>query len=112
MRRGSLIRAVVFDFGNVIGFFDHRRATRRFAEFSAMSESEMFAAIYDGELEHEFEAGRLSGDEFLNRATQLIDYRGLPDFMAASFVDIFTPNPPVCALIPRLKPACRLVLGS
>jgi glucose-1-phosphatase len=107
-----VIRAILFDFGNVIGFFDHRRATRRFAPLSAMPEGEMLEAIYDGQLEHEFESGRLSGDEFLQKVRDLIGFRGTVDELRDGFVDIFTPNPPVIGLIPKLAKRHRLVLAS
>jgi FMN phosphatase YigB (HAD superfamily) len=107
-----VIRAILFDFGNVIGFFDHRRATRRFAPLSAMTEGEMLEAIYDGPLEHDFEAGRLTGPEFMQRVQNLVGYRGSLDELHEGFVDIFTPNTPVLKLIPQLAERYRLVLAS
>jgi putative hydrolase of the HAD superfamily len=102
----------LFDFGNVIGFFDHRRATRKFAPLAAMPEGEMLEAIYDGELEHDFESGHLTGDEFLHKVRDLIGYRGSLDELQAAFVDIFTPNSQVIALIPHLAKQNQLVLAS
>lgn len=107
-----MIRAILFDFGNVIGFFDHRRATRRFASRSAMSEAAMLPAIYDGPLEHDFESGRISGSDFLARVADMIGYRGTLQEMETEFVDIFEPNPRVLELIPRLAESYRLVLAS
>lgn len=107
-----MIQAILLDFGNVLGFFDHRRATRRFAPSATLTESEMLAAIYDGDLEVDFESGRISGDEFLRRAAELVGYRGTIDSMRDAFVDIFTPNPPVLDLLPRLARRYRLVLAS
>lgn len=107
-----MIRAILFDFGNVIGFFDHRRATRRFAPLAAMPEGEMLEAIYDGQLEHDFESGTISGDEFLQKVADLIDFRGRLNVLHEGFVDIFTPNPPVISLIPKLAEQYRLVLAS
>ncbi len=107
-----MIQAILFDFGNVIGFFDHRRATKRFAPMSAMSEGEMLEAIYDGQLEHAFESGNITGKEFLHQVRDLIGYRGTIEDLHAGFVDIFTPNPPVQSLIPALAKRYRLVLAS
>lgn len=107
-----MIQAVLFDFGNVIGFFDHRRATRRFAPLSRLGEDEMYSIIYDGELEHRFESGMMAGDEFIAEVIGLIGYRGEPAQFRADFVEIFTRNPPVIGLIPRLKSRYRLVLAS
>lgn len=107
-----MIKAILFDFGNVIGFFDHRRATRQFAPLSTMSEGEMLETLYDSDLEHEFESGLLSGDEFLNKVRGVIGFRGPVADLHAGFVDIFTPNPPVVRLIPILARKYRLVLAS
>lgn len=107
-----MIRAILFDFGNVIAFFDHRRATRRFAESSPMDPAAMYHAIYDNELEHEFESGRIDAYDFVGRVMDLIEYRGRREQMQAEFIDIFTPNRAVIDVIPRLKPRYRLVLAS
>jgi len=107
-----LIRAILFDFGNVIAFFDHRRATRRFAELSDRGQDEMYAAIYDNNLEHDFESGRINVHEFVGRVMELIEYRGRPEQLSSKFIDIFTPNPSVIAVIPRLRPRYRLVVAS
>lgn len=106
------IHTVFFDFGNVIGFFDHRRATKRFVERSPLSEAEIFDAIYNTQLEDDFEAGRIDAATFVAGAMEVIDYRGTPGEFAAEFVDIFAPNPDICSLIPRLTGRYRLVLAS
>jgi putative hydrolase of the HAD superfamily len=107
------VRTIYFDFGNVIAQFDHRRATRQFVRLCDRSEAEIFAAIYGGQLEDDFEAGRIGGAEFVNVVTTAIGYRGSADEFVRAFVDIFTPNPEVIALLPRLAArGHRLVLAS
>jgi putative hydrolase of the HAD superfamily len=106
------MRTILFDFGNVLGYFDHRRAIRRWLPHCDLTEEAVFAAIYGADLEDDFEAGRLGGAEFVRRACTAIGYRGTADQFRTAFVDIFTPNPEVCALVPRLKRRHRLVLAS
>lgn len=106
------IHTLFFDFGNVVADFDHHRATRRFAKHSHLTEADIFDAIYNTQLEDDFEAGRVGADEFVARAMSLIAYRGPSDQFVAEFVDIFTPNTDVVALIPRLAGKYRLVLAS
>jgi putative hydrolase of the HAD superfamily len=101
-----------FDFGNVIGFFDHRIAVRKLIRDCDLDEDACFEAIYDAALEDEFEAGRVGGDEFIRRSCRAINYRGTPLQFRSAFEDIFWPNPPVCELIPRLAERHRLVLAS
>jgi putative hydrolase of the HAD superfamily len=107
------MRTIFFDFGNVIAYFDHRRATGRFVRRCDRTEAEVFAAIYGGRLEDDFEASRLTSDEFVRLAAAAIGYRGTAEDFAREFVDIFTPNEEVIALLPRLaRQGYRLVLAS
>lgn len=106
------MRTILFDFGNVLAHFDHRRATRKFAPQTSMSEVEVFDAIYNTALEEEFECGNLNGDEFVHAACAVIGYQDSHSRFRQDFVDIFSANPDVMALIPKLKPNYRLVLAS
>ncbi len=106
------MHTLLFDFGNVIGYFDHRLAIRQFVRHCDLDEGACFAAVYDTELEDAFEAGRVRGEEFVRRSCEAIRFRGTPDQFRAAFLDIFRPNPDVCRLIPRLAERYRLVLAS
>jgi putative hydrolase of the HAD superfamily len=107
-----LIHAILFDFGNVIAFFDHYRAIGRFETRTNLASDVMFRAIYQGELEHEFESGRLTPERFVTEVIDRIGYQHCADRFVGEFVDIFTPNPSVLELIPRLKPRYKIVLAS
>lgn len=106
------MKALIFDFGNVIGFFDHQITLGKLAPFTDLSPVEMYQAVYSEHLEVAFESGRMSQAEFLGRARELCRLRCDERVMAAAFADIFQPNLEVCSLIPRLKDKYRLVLGS
>src|SRR6266404_3104712 len=107
------MKTIFFDFGNVIGHFDHRRATRRFLRRCDRTEAEIFAALYSDPLEDDFEAGRMTADEYVRAAIDAIGYRGSPAEFAREFVDVFSPNDDVVALLPRLaRQGYRLVLAS
>jgi putative hydrolase of the HAD superfamily len=107
-----MIEAIAFDFGKVIGFFDHARTLTKLVPLTDMSAQEMYRAIYDGELEDAFESGLIGEAEFVHRFRDLCKLRCDDEFLSAAIADIFWPNEPVCALVPRLKPRYRLVLGS
>ena len=106
------MKTLFLDFGNVVAHFDHMRACRQLAAFSDLSADELFAAIYNGPLELAYEAGRISTAEFVAGAIAAGKLTCTPDEFLARFVDIFTPNPDVCGLIPRLAERYRLVLAS
>jgi FMN phosphatase YigB (HAD superfamily) len=106
------MKAIVFDFGNVIGFFDHWRALKRLACHTDLSPQQMYDAVYDTELEDAFESGRMTAAEFLEAVRQLWRVRCGDEELTGAFIDIFRPNPEVCSLIPELKPRYTLLLGS
>src|ERR1700687_3123335 len=111
-KEGMSIRAVIFDFGNVVGFFDHSKATRRLKHYSRLPEEAIYQFLYNGSLEDDFEAGRIGVADFLRALSEGCGMTGDDTEWGAAYADIFTPNPEVCALIPRLKARYRLVLGS
>jgi putative hydrolase of the HAD superfamily len=106
------VKALVFDFGNVVAFFDHYQTLNRIARYTAMAPEAMYAAIYNGALEDEFESGRITMAEFLERFRQICGLSCGADVLAPAVADIFRPNPDVCALLPSLRGRHRLVLGS
>lgn len=107
-----MITTIVFDFGNVIGFFDHRRATRVLAAHTPLAEEKLFAHIYDPQLEDDYESGRLSSAEFLERVHRLGQFTCAHEAIGEAYSDIFWPNEDVCRLVPQLRPTYRLLLGS
>jgi FMN phosphatase YigB (HAD superfamily) len=106
------MQTIIFDFGNVIGYFDHQRTLRRLAPHTDMTPAEMWAAVYDSPLEDAYEAGQVSTEDFLTELEKLWRLRCERAEVAAAVSDIFHPNEGVCALIPRLKPRYKLLLGS
>src|SRR5436309_15651337 len=106
------MKTIIFDFGNVVGFFDHRRTLRRLKPHTDLSHEEMIARVYDAAIEDEFENGVIGTPEALRRMQSLWQLRCDLDFLSQSIADIFWPNPEVCGLVPRLRPRYRVLLGS
>jgi putative hydrolase of the HAD superfamily len=108
-----MIKTVVFDFGNVLGFFDHRVATVRLARHSELPADAIHALLWDGPLEDDYEAGRISTTEFLQRVRATCRLSCSDEVLCAAYADIFhAPNEEVVALLPRLKPRYHLLLAS
>lgn len=109
--------ALVFDFGNVIAFFDYSIACAPLGAMLGLSGEELLAqARRDGltELVVEYECGRMTTEEFGRAVRALVRLEELPheDFVAA-WTAIFRLNESVARLIPGLKAAgYTLVLGS
>jgi putative hydrolase of the HAD superfamily len=108
-----MIKTIVFDFGNVIGFFSHRLASERLARYSDLSVDEIDAILWDSPLEDEYEAGQISTAEFVRKVREMCRLHCPDDVLCAAYADIFqAANPEVVALLPRLKPRYHLLLAS
>src|SRR5262245_49731575 len=106
------IRTIFIDFGNVVAFFDHHRATARLAPFTDMTEPELFRTLYGRQVEDDYEHGRITTEEYVTGAIKAARLTSTPDDFVCAFQPIFIPNPEILDLIPRLKPKYRLVLAS
>src|SRR5262249_2185373 len=107
-----LIKTIVFDFGNVIAFFDYRPTLEKLAAHSDLSADDLLDAYWAANLENNYEAGRLTTPVFLQRLREVGRLQCTETYLAAAWADIFSPNPAVCELLPILKPRYRLLLGS
>jgi putative hydrolase of the HAD superfamily len=106
----------MFDFGNVIGFFDYSRMFERLGRRVGVPAGELESLLYErgaARLGREFERGRLSPEEF---ARQVLALAGLAMPFAefqAEWPDIFWLNEPVARLVEALKRrGYPLLLGS
>jgi putative hydrolase of the HAD superfamily len=105
------ITTIVFDFGNVLGTFNHRKAAEQLAAYGGSAEAILAYALTE-KLEEDFESGRLAPDAFANLVCDACRLSCTYEQFAAAFGDMFTPNEAVCGLVPRLKPGYRLLLLS
>jgi putative hydrolase of the HAD superfamily len=106
------IKTIVFDFGRVVGFFDHHLTSRRLATYGGLPVEAFHHLLFGCSLEDDYESGRISTDEFLRHVRETCRLTCSDEIIAAAWADIFWPNSEVCALLPRLKPRYRLLLGS
>ena len=108
-------RSVLLDFGNVIAFFDHRKACRQLAELStaAMTADDIYMAIFNTSLEEAYDTGRMSTPAFLDALRTTLQLQADDDEIARAWCDIFTPNDAMAEAVPALKArGLRLVLAS
>src|SRR2546425_3187750 len=104
------VKTIVFDFGRVVSFFDHRLTIQRLAAHGGLPVPEMYTQLFGGTLEDDYESGRISTSEFLRKVRETCRLTCPDEFIAAAWADIFWPNEEVCALLPRLKPRYQLLL--
>jgi putative hydrolase of the HAD superfamily len=106
------ITTVVFDFGNVLGYFSHRKSAEQVAAYTKMSVESVLAYLYDSKLEEDYESGRISTAVYTGMARETCHLTCTDEQFAAAYSDMFTPNPGVCALVPELKGKYALYLLS
>ena len=106
------IKALVFDFGNVVGFFSHRRASERIAALAGSDADKGHRVLFGGALEDDYESGRLSTAAFLAEVRQACGLTCADEVIAEAYADIFWPNADVCELLPHLAEVCPLLLLS
>src|SRR5258708_36102908 len=58
------IKALVFDFGNVVGCFNHRRTTERLAPHAQLAADELHQLLYSGPLAERYEMGDITTEGF------------------------------------------------
>jgi glucose-1-phosphatase len=103
---------LVFDFGNVLGLFSHRRAAEQLAAYSTDSAEFIQGYLFGGKLEDDYESGRISTRVLMSLVRETCHVRCTDAQFAKAFGDMFSRNEPVCALVPRLRPRYRLLLLS
>jgi glucose-1-phosphatase len=106
------ITTLVFDFGNVLGFFSHRQAAEQLAAYSDLAPEAIQAFLFDADLEEAFEAGRLSSAELMDSVRTHCRVHCTEEQFRAAYADMFHPNPDICTLLPGFKERFRLLLLS
>jgi putative hydrolase of the HAD superfamily len=107
---------LMFDFGNVIGFFDYSEMFGRLGKRLGLSGEQFEAMIYDRGVAHlarEFERGSLSAEEFGRQAMGKAGLKLSFEEFESQWADIFTLNEPVAGLVAALSErGYTLLLGS
>lgn len=108
-----MIKAILFDFGNVICRLDNRIFIDRIAPFSPKSARELEESIYDrSDLPRRYETGQIDSEEFFSGIVKLCGLTIEKQAFIRAYTDIFTPIPETIALIKSLKPYTHLGLIS
>jgi HAD superfamily hydrolase (TIGR01509 family) len=106
------ITTVVFDFGNVLGFFSRRKAAEQLAKFGPASPNDVEAFLFAGKLEEDFELGAVTTHAFRRLVRDEFGLDCDDRRFDAAYTDMFHPNPDVCPLPRLLAKRFQLVLLS
>jgi HAD superfamily hydrolase (TIGR01509 family) len=105
-----MIRAFVFDIGNVILRFDFTLALDRLRQHRGGETAEVLHQIEPVKVA--YESGAITRPEFLQRIGVVIRHTGTHRELVAAWEDIFTENEPMIALIEQLHGRFPLYLLS
>lgn len=106
-----MIRAFLFDIGNVLLQFDFSVALRKVAALSEVAEATQALALID-KVKAAYEDGQIDRASFLRGSFDALGYRGTEAEFIAAWEDIFELNEPMAALVEQLAPRFPLYLLS
>ncbi len=107
-----MIKAVIFDFGNVICAFDNNRFLRSLLPHTDLRIEDLKEAIYGSDLPSLYETGLVSSEEFYREAARRGNLSVSREKFFRAFTDIFTPIPGTFRLIRGLKKTYKVGLLS
>ena len=110
------IPVLMFDFGNVLGFFDYSTMFHHFGLKLGLSAQQFESMMNErgvAQLGSEFESGRLTAPEFARQVTELAGLEMSFEEFKVHWTDVFNLNEPVARLVAALKQRrYTLLLGS
>lgn len=111
-RQNTTIKAILFDMGNVLIFFNARRSSKAFAEAVGIPEDKIWQTFFISELERSYTRGEISSEEFFRKASEY--FPSQIDFATFAHLwnDIFTENHEMTDLVKKLKKHYPLYLIS
>jgi glucose-1-phosphatase len=108
--------ALIFDFGNVVAFFDYRVACARLGQPLGLSGEAILERVRGlgfSPLVQEYESGKISAEAFSRGFSALVGLEVTHDEFARAWADIFRLNEPIAEVVASLKrQGYTLVLGS
>lgn len=112
----NIPKSIIFDFGNVVAFFDHDSAWERLARERGLAADAMRRRLSErgfAALLARYESGLTTSDGFRRGLEGMLEIELAEADLERAWGGIFRLNEAVAAILPRLKASgARLVLGS
>jgi HAD superfamily hydrolase (TIGR01509 family) len=112
MAHDAGIRLIVSDFGGVICTYDYRIFCDRLARRIGRTTDEVYAVVFGGTLQADFELGKLTGPAYHQELVARLHAEVPYDEFFPMYGDIFTEIPATCDLLRRLHARYPLYLLS
>lgn len=96
-------QSVVFDIGNVLFYFDHKKICEMMSECSQLSAEQIFEVIFKHGLSREFECGRIDENELWESLKKQCELSCSKEYITENWADIFSENHDVLDLLPTIR---------
>ena len=108
-----MLKALIFDLGNVLVFFDRKIAVRQVAALGSLDEASVDQFLHRSEESAAYEKGAISTADFCEAFEQRFGIRVNRDALLEAASDMFTPNNEMIAVLDEARSRnLRLVLLS
>lgn len=108
-----MVKAIIFDFGNVVCAFDRGWFIKRIARFTNKTPEDLHKLIYiESGLPKKYETGHIDSDEFIDKVIDLCGLNIEREEFIKAYTEIFTPIQETFDLVKKLKPHYKLGLLS
>lgn len=108
----KLIKAIIFDLGNVILNFDHKIACKRLSERSSFSSEYIYNYIFNNYLEELYDKGKISSNKFYRTICKSLGIKISYQEFYEIWGDIFWLNPGMDKILKSLKKKTKIALLS
>lgn len=100
------MKAIFWDFGDVLVFYDHMRGCKALSAFTTKSTEEIYALIFGNQLEEQhYNRGEYSDLEWYDLCVQALDLEHCSyETFAEAWGDIFSPNPAITQALDVVRP--------
>lgn len=110
--KSTVIKAILFDMGNVLIFFDAKRSSKAFSTAAGVPEDKIWQTFFVSELERAYTRGEITSEDFFNKVSSHFPKRIDFATFAKLWNDIFTENQEMGDLLKKLKKHYPLYLIS
>lgn len=99
------MKALFFDFGDVLVLYDHMRSCRALASYSNYTPKEIYSRIFGNKLEElHYNRGEYTDEEWYQLCVRELNLKDCPyDVFVKKWGDIFSPNPNIAAVLGRVS---------
>ena len=107
-----MIKAIIFDIGNVICTFDKNLLITKISRYTNKSTQELTVLYEESNLLDLYQVGAISSNVFFERMTELCNLEIPKEAFIEAFTNIFSPITPTIKLVKKLKKNYKLGLSS